>query len=284
MGIWKAIFGGKDLTAEEEQQERVEKNFDLLKYDGVKAMKMGQADYAVKCFNEALKLKDDLEVRDYLSQTLIRQGEFDEATRQLELMASAEPDNQDILLQLANVAYMAEDYERLAEVCERAMAVRQDNETVCLFAARACVGKGEKDDALVLLDKAVALRDDYADARLQRGMLLLEEQRVEEADADANWLMDYAGTHEDVIMFKAQIEKAKGNADEACRLYGMVIEQNPFSTVAYRSRADLYRSMGRETEAENDMAQAKEIDPSQDVEDIEQQVKQAYKNSSPFGV
>ena len=43
MGIWKAIFGGKDLTAEEEQQERVEKNFDLLKYDGVKAMKMGQA-------------------------------------------------------------------------------------------------------------------------------------------------------------------------------------------------------------------------------------------------
>ena len=109
MGFWKVLFGGKDLTPEEEQQEREQKNFDLLKYDGVKALKMGQVDYAVKCFEEALKLQDDLEARDYLSQALIRQGTLDGAAEQLKLLAKAEPRNVALLLRLAHVAYMMED-------------------------------------------------------------------------------------------------------------------------------------------------------------------------------
>ena len=48
MGFWNALFGGKELSPEEEKKEQEAKNFDLLKYDGVKAMKMGQTDYAVR--------------------------------------------------------------------------------------------------------------------------------------------------------------------------------------------------------------------------------------------
>ena len=57
MGFWNVLFGGAELSPEEEKKAQEEKNFDLLKYDGVKAMKIGQADYAVRCFREALKLK-----------------------------------------------------------------------------------------------------------------------------------------------------------------------------------------------------------------------------------
>ncbi len=38
MGFWNVLFGGKQLSPEEEKQEQEAKNFDLLKYDGVKAM------------------------------------------------------------------------------------------------------------------------------------------------------------------------------------------------------------------------------------------------------
>ena len=83
MSFWKAIFGGKELTPEEEKKEAEDKNFDLLKYDGIKAMKIGRADYAVRCFEEALKMRNDLEVRDYLQQVLIRQGDLEGASLRL---------------------------------------------------------------------------------------------------------------------------------------------------------------------------------------------------------
>ena len=71
MGFWKSFFGGEPENPEEEKKNAEDKNFDVFKYDGVKAMRIGQFDYAERCFREAMKIKDDLEVNDYLSQTLM---------------------------------------------------------------------------------------------------------------------------------------------------------------------------------------------------------------------
>ena len=35
-----------------------QKNFDILKYDGVRAQKIGQVAYAIKCFTEALNIQE----------------------------------------------------------------------------------------------------------------------------------------------------------------------------------------------------------------------------------
>ena len=83
MGFWNVLFGGKQLSPEEEKQEQEAKNFDLLKYDGVKAMKIGQTEYAVRCFQEALKVQEDLEIHDYLSQAMLRLGELEETLGEL---------------------------------------------------------------------------------------------------------------------------------------------------------------------------------------------------------
>ena len=92
MGFWKSFFGGEEENPEEEKKNSEAKTFDLMKYDGVKAMRMGQFDYAEKCFCEALKIQEDLEVRDYLSQTLVRLNRLDEALEQLISITHAEPD------------------------------------------------------------------------------------------------------------------------------------------------------------------------------------------------
>ena len=63
MGFWNSLFGG-ETNPEEEKRAADERNFDLLKYDGVKAMRIGQYEYAVKCFEKALETKEDAEVRD----------------------------------------------------------------------------------------------------------------------------------------------------------------------------------------------------------------------------
>ena len=205
MGFWKALLGGKDQTPEEEQQEREQRNFDLLKYDGVKAMKIGQPDYAVKCYREALKIKEDPEVRDYLSQALIQKGELAEAAEQLKLLAEAEPNNEAIVLRTAQVAYMMEDYAQMATACERAMQINPSSAIAHYLKAQACLGQQNVVEAIAMLTKTISLQEENADAYLLRAQTLLAMGDVKGAADDAAWLLENAGDHEEVLLLNARV-------------------------------------------------------------------------------
>ena len=55
MGLFKALFGGKQADTEEKKTNDEARDFDMYKFDGVKASKMGQFEYAVKCIMSAHK-------------------------------------------------------------------------------------------------------------------------------------------------------------------------------------------------------------------------------------
>ena len=59
----KSLFFGE---TDESEETKLNRNFDVLKYDGIKALKIGKNTYAIRCFNEALKLKEDVEVLEHL--------------------------------------------------------------------------------------------------------------------------------------------------------------------------------------------------------------------------
>ena len=54
--FFKSFFSGKSETPESEKQKNDQKNFEIFKYDGLRAQRMGRPDYAVKCFTEALAI------------------------------------------------------------------------------------------------------------------------------------------------------------------------------------------------------------------------------------
>ena len=54
--FFKSFFSGKSETPESEKQKNDQKNFEIFKYDGLRAQRMGRPDYAVKCFIEALAI------------------------------------------------------------------------------------------------------------------------------------------------------------------------------------------------------------------------------------
>ena len=66
MGILSSLFSSsnKEETADDKQKEDI-KNFDILKYDGIKALNMRKPDYAIRFLNEALKIQDDFECLRY---------------------------------------------------------------------------------------------------------------------------------------------------------------------------------------------------------------------------
>lgn len=292
MGFFNALFGGRQLSPEEEQKEQQAKKFDLLKYDGVKAMKMGQTDYAVRCFEEALKLQDDLVVHDYLSQALLRQNNLEAAMAELNTLAAAEPENVDIQIRLAQVAYMQEDYAVMAEVADKAIALDPANALAHYLDAQAQMGQKNVVGAIALLTKAIALQEEYADAYLMRAQVLLSLGDVTSAAQDSEWLTAHVGDHEEVLLLKAHVETAQGKKEEAIETYNKVVEVNPFQIDAFRERGRLKLELGDKTGAEQDMQTVLELDPQQladvsgeySAEGIEQRVKQAYSVANPLGL
>ena len=293
MGFWNALFGGKELSPEDEKKLQEAKQFDLLKYDGVKALRIGQAEYAVRCFREALKLKtDDLELHDYLSQALARMGEVDEAISELNLLAESQPDNISIQLRIAQLAYIQENYDMMAVAAQRSIQMDENNAQAHYLAAEAFLGKENIVGGIAMLTKAISLKDDYADAYLLRAQTLLKMGEAEVADADASWLLHNVGAHEDVLLLKARIETAKGNADQAIKVYDLLTEVNPFSIEGFRERGKLKFDAGDKAGAEADMQKVLELDPNAladvsgdySAEGIEERVRQAYSAVNPLGL
>lgn len=283
MNFFKALFGSKPKTPEEDKKETEEHNFDVLKYDGKQAMMQGNAEYAVKCLTHALKIKDDPETRDYLSQALIRQGDLLMAYEHLQKLAETEPDNVKIYIRMANVAYMMEDYNAMSNACEKAMLVDKDMPELMYLYAQACIGLKDSSNAVAMLTKAINLREDYGDAYLLRGETLLADGKLDDAAEDVAWLMERYSETEEVLMLNGRLEKAKGDSDRAMATFNSVIDLNPFSIDAYRERAAIKMEQGDKEGHDEDMKKIQEMTPENDEEDIEEKTRQAYKNSNPFG-
>jgi tetratricopeptide (TPR) repeat protein len=293
MNFFKALFGGKEEDPEDKKKEDESKTFDLMKYDGVKALKMGQFAYAIKCFNKALEINsEDLEVRDYLAQALIRNNELLPAFEQLQKLADAQPDNQKIFIQMAHVAFMMEDYGAMADACEKALLIDKENAEVSYLYARACIGQSDDVNAVAMLTKAISLNKDYGDAYLLRGETLLRMGDLDGADEDAAFLLEKSADNEDVLILKARIERGRHNNAQAIEYYNKVIDVNPFSINAFKERGEVKLENGDKEGAAEDMQQVLELDPKQtadingeySAEGVEEKTKQAYQNINPFGL
>ena len=293
MNFFKALFGGKIEDTEKTKKEEELKNFDLIKYDGVKALKTGQNEYAIKCFKKAIEIKNtDLEVRDYLARAYVAANEPLKAFEQLQKLAEAQPDNQKIFVQMAHVAFMMEDYGAMADSCEKALLIDKDNAEVSYLYAKACIGQGDDVNAVAMLTKAILLKDDYGDAYLLRGETLLKMGDYEGSDADAKYLLEKQSDNESVLILKARIEHKLGNNDEAINYYNKVVDVNPFSIDAFRERGAVKLEVGDKDGAAEDMQQVLELDPKQtadingefSAEGVEEKTKQAYNKINPFGL
>lgn len=293
MNFLKKLFGSEETSPEEVKQEQQAKDFDILKYDGVTALKQHLFDYAVKCFTHALELKDDGETRDYLAQALIYTNDLPAAYAQLKHLSHLEPDNKRVWLRMAEVAYMMADYDAMADACEKANGLDSEDVYVNYTYARACIGRGDFGNGIALLTKAVNLSADNPlwEACLLRGQTLLKMGDMEQAEADADYMLEHIGDNEDGLLLKARCRKAQGDNENALAYYGKVIEANPFCTDAFRERAEIRRAMGDTQGAQEDEAMLMELESrgpqvsktTEAEQNIQQKTEQAYKDVNPFG-
>lgn len=293
MNFFQKLFGGKDEAKEETKVQNEAKDFDVLKYDGVRAMKTGEVDYAIRCFKHALEIQEDLEIHDYLSVSYIAKSMLSEAYDELQILSEAQPDNIQIYIRMANIAFMMENYGVMATACEKAILLDKENAEAHYLYAQACKGQGDDVNTIAMATKAISLNEKYGDAYLLRGETHLRMEQLEEATTDADWLVEHTDNNEDVLLLKARIERAATRNNESIAWFTKAIDANPFSYAAFKERCEVYSAMGEDEKAKEDAERAEELMPEttengeekveETPENMEQKLNNKYKEMNPYG-
>ena len=272
MGFFKSFFSGKPDNPMAEQEKARQKNFDIFKYDGIRAQRMGRQDYAIKCFTEALALHDDFETRGHLVRSYIQVNQLDEARQQLERMTQLEPTHTDTWLTLANVCYMQEDYAAMAEAAQKAIALEEGNAMAHYLLAKADNGQGNGLMCIAHLTQAITLKEDFTEARMLRAEALAHMQQYKEALEDV--MQQYKEALEDVeailaqdpdeesaLLLRGRIAEATRNFEGAEADFRHITEINPFNEQAYLCLGRLHIAQKKLTEAITLLDEAIELNP-----------------------
>ena len=182
--FFKSFFSGKSEDPENEKQKTAKKNFEIFKYDGLRAQRMGRPDYAIKCFTEALAIEEDFETLSYLSQLYVQLTELDKAREILNRMVELEPTLTSTYLALANVCYMQEDYKSMETAAQKAIEIEEGNAMAHYLLGKATQGMNDDLMAIGHLTKAIVLKDDFIEARLLRAEALVKMNQLKEAAED----------------------------------------------------------------------------------------------------
>ena len=260
--FFKSFFSGKSETPESENQKNDQKNFEIFKYDGLRAQRMGRPDYAVKCFIEALAIKEEFETMGYLSQLYIQMGETAKARELLEKMAAMKPDVTSTFLTLANVCFIQEDYQAMEEAANKAIAIEEGNAVAYYLLGKA--RKGQDDDLMTIahLTKAITLKDDFIEARLLRAEALMNLKQYKDMMEDIDAVLAQNPEEETAMLLRGKVKEADGKDEEAEEDYKLVTEINPFNEQAYLYLGQLYINQKKLTEAIGLFDEAIELNPN----------------------
>lgn len=236
---------GTDTNASKTDQ----KNFDIFKYDGVRAQRMGQLAYAIKCFEEALKIQDDYETMGMLVSAYLTDHDFEKALAMSDRMVEEEPEEVTSFLTRANALFvMGKESDVIAD-CLRVIELDDTNYSAWYMMARGKQSIKDLQGAVEDLTKAIALKDDIMNAWLLRAEVLLEMDKAEEALSDIEEAIKLVPEEESVYLLRGRIHESLNNFEAATEDYNQALALNPFNEEASLLSASLLIKENRPDEA-----------------------------------
>lgn len=256
MGFLSSLFGGsKDADSQKK------KDFDILKYDGIRAQRIGKLTYAIKCFKEAIEIQEDLETMNHLAQAYTQVNQMEEAKAIWVRTTEIAPQEPFYFLSLANHCYMMEDYATMDEACKKAIAINDQLPVAYLLSAKAAIGSGNVINSVAMLTKAIMLKEDYTEAYQLRAEVLWGMHQAKDALEDIEKLLSMNEEDESARLLKSEILAAANDAENAMSLINEVISMNPFNEKAYLLKGNLLLAMKEVDQAIEVYDEAIELKP-----------------------
>lgn len=174
----------KPAEATEDKAKNEQKNFDILKYDGVRAQKMGKLVYAIKCFTEALNIQEDFETMSYLVSAYTMANDLGKAEDVLNRMVEMEPDHIATRLTRVNLLFMLDKDAEVITDCLHVIELEPSNHVAYFMMAKAKKATNDVFGAIADLTRSISLKEDFADSYLLRAEILLGLGQAKEALPD----------------------------------------------------------------------------------------------------
>ena len=257
MGLFSSLFGNNKT-----QEEKQDKKFDILKYDGIRAMRIGKLTYAIKCFEEATAIQEDLETMQFQANTYIRVNRMDDARQLMMRMTEIASDQPLVYQSLASLCYMQEDYNGMNEACQKALALNNQDPATYFLAAKAALGMNNGIQAIAMLTKAIMLNENFVEAYQMRAEVLWGMRQAKDANADIEKLLEINPDDENALLLKGEILAVNGEEEKALELIEQVLAINPFCEKAYILKGSYFLAQKEYDKAIGVYEEALEINPN----------------------
>ena len=257
MGIFSSLFGGNKKT-----ENNKEKNFDILKYDGIRAMRIGKLTYALKCFEEATALQEDLETMQHQANCYIRVNRMDDARKLMTRITEIASDQPLVFQSLASLCYMQEDYTSMNEACQKALALNDHDPATYFLAAKASLGMSNGIQAIAMLTKAIMLNEEFVEAYQMRAEVLWQMRQAKDANEDIEKLLSMNPEDESALLLKGEILAVSGEEKKAMELIDQVLALNTFNEKDYILKGSYFLAKQEYDKAIGVYDEALEINPN----------------------
>ncbi len=235
MGIFSSLLSsGKKEEAQEDKRKNEQKNFDILKYDGIRALHIRQAKYAIRCFQEALNIQQEPETMNFLISAYNMALDTKSALETADELIEREPEDTHALLTRVNLLFMGNrDADAIAD-CDRVIALEEDNYLAWFLRAKAKRTTGDWEGAVADVTQAMTIKDDFTDGYLLRAQLYLSMKKGQEALEDVNHVIALVEEREETAhLLRGQIYEQLGDEEASAKEYQEVLALNPFNEEAY---------------------------------------------------
>ena len=256
--FFKSLFSSSQAMDPEEEKR---KKFDILKYDGIRAQKMGKVAYAIKCFTEALNLQEDFETCSLLASAYMATHRTEEALGVLDRMLVLEPEHAQTRLARVNLLFLLDRDADVVSDCQYILDRDQSNHLAWFMMGKAKRTLNDPLGAIADFTKAIALKEDFTDAYLVRAQVLLAMGQAQEALPDVEKAVELAPEEETTYLLRGQIQAVLGHVDAALADYQNTLNLNPFNEDATLWTAQLLMAHNRLDEAIAFLDEAIEMKP-----------------------
>ncbi|MDD4609905.1 MAG: tetratricopeptide repeat protein [Bacteroidaceae bacterium] len=230
--FFSSFFKKKEKTPEQQ--------FDLFKFDGIRALQIGQCDYAEKCFKSALTIKTEHQVLGYLASALVEQENLEEAKEVLLQQIEIAPDVHDIHLQVASLCYQLGDFAGMQQHATIVLQEKAEDAQANFLLATAERGLSLPFEAIAHATKAIQADAEKEAAYLLRAEILFEMQQLTEVRKDLDTLLTLHPGHEEALFLSGKTYEQLQEIEKAIEVFQQLITLDPFHHMGYLKLAALY--------------------------------------------
>lgn len=215
--------------AENKEKEERDTEFETLRDDGLRAMRMNEFQYAERLFKGALTRKDDEATKSYLAEVYLRVGDGVHALPLLEELAELHPDNEELLVTTARAAEMAGEWDKARDAARLALDINENNPNAKFSIAKADYQQKNYLHAVAMLTELTSKNFDAAPILQLRAQTLFDMQQYPAAEEDIDNLLEREEVSEEAYLLKGDIRHALGDNAGAAGYYAKMRDNDPFN-------------------------------------------------------